>query len=123
MRRARRAEERGSRSSLGGGRFNKTGNSQTRLGGGSRKTRRSPRPPARIFKVYIEALTGFSHICHPDSLINTLFSQDYVLGTATTVGKVSRTYIPRMREGVRSLQLPGSISGVNQWSHPLDDLL
>ena len=42
--------------------------------------------PARILKVYIEALTGFGHILSPDGLINTLLSQGCVLETGSPVG-------------------------------------
>ena len=45
------------------------------------------------------------------------------LERAPTVGIMGRMYIPRTEEGVRRLQLPGSSSWVNQWSHPLDGLL
>lgn len=32
--------------------------------------------PTRILKVHIDALTGFSHVCHPDAPNNTLLPQD-----------------------------------------------
>lgn len=54
-----------------GGRFNKPGNLLTRLVLGGRKTNRSSHLPARILKVYRKALTGFSHVHHPDGLNNT----------------------------------------------------
>ena len=43
------------------------------------KMSRSPRLLARILKVYIEALTGLSHIHNPQGLNNTLLSQGCVL--------------------------------------------
>lgn len=43
------------------------------------KMRRSPYPPARIVKVYREALTGFCHIYCLDGLKNTLLSQGWDL--------------------------------------------
>ena len=52
-------------SSLVDGRFNKQENWHRRLVLGGRKMNRSPYhtpPPARILKVYIEALMGFSHV-------------------------------------------------------------
>lgn len=42
--------------------------------------RRSPHPPARIFKVHTEALTGFSNVNQRADL-STLLSQGYVLET------------------------------------------
>ena len=39
---------------------------------------------------------------HPDNLNNTLFSQGCVLGTATPMGAMGRTYILRTGEEVRS---------------------
>lgn len=36
-------------------------------------------PPARILKVYVETLTGFSHIYHPDGLNNISLSQGFML--------------------------------------------
>ena len=45
------------------------------------------------------ALTGFSYTHGPDGP-HTLLSQGYVLGIAPTVGRVSRTYIPRTGGGV-----------------------
>lgn len=65
----------------------------------------------RILKVYTEALTSFSHIYNPDGLKNTLFSQDYILGTAHSVGMASGTHIPRTGEDMRSLQLPSPAHG------------
>ena len=101
-------------SRLGGGWFNKQRNLHRS---------RSLHLPSRTFKVYIEALTGFHHTRYSDNLNNALFFQGYVLGTAPSVGKMGRTCIPRMREAMRSLRLPESISWANQWLHPLHDLL
>lgn len=58
----------------------------------------------RILKVYIEALTGFSHIFSPNGL-NTLLSQDYILELVAGMGTVGGTHIPRTGEGIRSLWL------------------
>lgn len=51
--------------------------------------------PARILKVYIKALSGFSHFFRPYGLNNTLLSQGYVLETAPGAGILGRTCIPR----------------------------
>lgn len=42
---------------------------------GSHKTSRSLHPPTRMLKVYIEALTRFSHEYHSDDLNNILLLQ------------------------------------------------
>lgn len=81
----------------------------------------SMHPPARILKVYLEALTRFSHVCCPDDL--TLLFQGCILEMAPPVGMVEGTYSPRTGKGMKNLQLPGSCSGVNRWSCPLSDLL
>ena len=57
---------------------------------------RSLQPPTRILKVYIEALTGFIGIYHPDGLHITLLSQGCVLGAGSSVGKAILLYIPRI---------------------------
>ena len=36
-----------------------------------------------MLKVYIEDLTGFSHVCHADILHTTSLSQGHVLGAAS----------------------------------------
>lgn len=76
---------------------------------------------ARILKVYIEALVGFSQVFSPGGL-NTLPSQSCIPETVSTVGMMGRRYIPRSGEGVRSLQLLGSSLSVN-WSCPFNALL
>ena len=60
-------------SRLVGGRF-KEGNLSVSLVFGGSKTSTSPHQPARFLRVYIEALTGCSHIYHPVGLNNTLLS-------------------------------------------------
>lgn len=70
-------------SRLVGGMFNKQGNSYGRLVLGSHKTRRSPHPPVRILSVYIETLTGSSHIHCADGLNKTGLSQSCVLGNGS----------------------------------------
>ena len=69
------------------GRFKKQGNLLTRLVLGHYKMSRSLHPPTRILKVYIEALMGFSLICHPDYLKNTLLFQDCVLKNGSHGGQ------------------------------------
>ena len=55
------------------------------------KMSKSSHLPHRILKFYIEALTEFSHIFHPNDLNSTLFSQGCVLETAPAVRMVGRT--------------------------------
>ena len=59
-----------------------------------------PIHPPRILKVYLESLTGFSHVYCPDGLNNTLLSQGciFVLEMTPVMQMVGRTYIPRMGE-------------------------
>ena len=73
--RARREGRKRQTSRFVGGRFSKQGNLHMGLVLGSCKMSRSLHPPARIFKVYIEALTGFSHEYCPDGLNSTLLSR------------------------------------------------
>ena len=89
---------------------------------GGAKTSRSLHQPTQALKVYIEVLSGFSHIYSPESLNTTLSPPGRILGATVGVEKTSGMHIPRMGEGARSLLLPGSSSRVNSWSHPLDDL-
>ena len=46
---------------------------------GGCKRSRFPHLPARILKVYVEALTRFSYVCCPDGLNNALLSQGCIL--------------------------------------------
>ena len=54
---------------------------------------RSLHQATRSLEVYIEVLTGFSHVFSPHSLNNTILSQGYVLEMAPTVG---RGYSPKV---------------------------
>lgn len=63
------------------------------------------------------------HIYCPDVLNATLLSQGYVLEKGSHCGMVGGMHIPRIREGMRGLQLPGSSLQVNVQSYPLNDLL
>lgn len=67
----------------------------------------------------MEALTGFSHVYHPASLNNALFSQGCVLENSS---HYEQSVFSKDREGVRSLQLPMSSLAINQESRPLHDL-
>lgn len=64
---------------------------------GSYKTSKSPHPPTRILRVYIESLAGFNYVYCPDGLNNTFFCQGYVLETAAAMRIVVRTYIPKSK--------------------------
>ena len=90
---------------------------------------RSLQLPARIWKVYTEALTGFSHVFSITGLNNTSLSQGYVLETAASMGRVGRTYIPKTEEGIQLTRQPTVMSSSKKleslWSlslglqHPL----
>lgn len=73
--------------------------------------------PARILRVYTEALPGLSHAIYPYGLSATLLSQSCFLEVALAVGNV-----PKIKEGVRNLRAESSLK-VSQRSHPLHDLL
>ena len=60
----------------------------------------------QILKVYIEALTGFSHVYCPDGLNITLLSQGCVFGTVLTVGMMGRMYILGIGEGITTSNSP-----------------
>lgn len=57
------------------GSFNNQGNLYMSLVLGNHKICRSLHLPTRSLIIYIEALTGFSHLFSPDSHIDTLLSQ------------------------------------------------
>lgn len=102
-------------------RFNRQGNLPRRLSLGGCKANRTSLCHQNL-KIYVEALTGLRHICHPDGLNSTSLSQDYFLGQHLGAGKASGTHIRRTGKEVRSLWLPESSSLVTWWSHPLSDL-
>ena len=78
-------------SRLVGGRFNNQRNLlHMRLVIDGPKRSRSPYTLTRILKVYIEALTGFSHITNPDGLNNTVFSQGCILESISHCGNTGQ---------------------------------
>lgn len=87
------------------GRF-KQRNSHPRLVLGGCGMSRSLSLPARILRVRIEYLMGLSDIHSPDHLNHSLKAVS--LQSAPIVVTMGRRYLPRMWEGVRTLQLPGS---------------
>lgn len=99
---------------LVGGSFGKQGNWHTRLALGGCKMSWAPQPPTRILRFYTEALTGFSHVFHPDGPNDALLSQGCVLYEAPGAGKMSRwgseePPIARSRQQVT--QWPCSVDG------------
>lgn len=85
--------------------------------GGHRQIDPRTDPPTRTSRVYAESLMRFGHICHPESLNNTLLSQSCVLEEAPNA--VDRMHSPRMGRGggeepLNCLSLP---------PHSTDDLL
>lgn len=85
-------------SRLIGGRFNKKGKLRVSLVFSSHKRSRSPQPPTRILKVYIEALTVLRHVFSPVGLSDALLSEGCVLEKAASMGIVDGMYIPRAGE-------------------------
>lgn len=82
-------KERDSHSRVVGGRFHKQRNLHMRLILGCHKTRRSPHPPARILKVDIETLPGFSSVYRADDLSNTWLSRGCVLENDSHCGNTT----------------------------------
>ena len=93
-----RWEKEADHSRLVGGRFNKQGNLLTTLALGSSKMSRSPHLPARILKVYIEALTGFSHVYVQMVSTTRCSLKATSFNMSPTVGKVGRTHVSRTQE-------------------------
>lgn len=79
-----------------GASFYKQTNLHIRFVLGSCKTSRSPHQPTKILEVYIESLSGFSFVYHPDGL-NTQYhitvSKLCPLKMAPAMGTASGTYI------------------------------
>ena len=96
-----------------GSSLNKQGNLIMMLVLGCHKMSRSPHLPTRILKVYIESLTVFRHMYNPGSFKNTLLSQGYVLGTASTVETVGRVYFKGQGREWGDSDCPHGSSGVH----------
>lgn len=62
-------------------------------------------------KVYIDALTGYSHAYYLDSLSTTFLSQVCILGAASG-NRESKWNIPKDRGRVGSVQVPSSTRGL-----------
>lgn len=75
---------------LAGGSFNKQDIFHMRLVLGGDKMNRSPQPPTRILRLYIDDLLRFSHIFSPVGLSNTLLSEGCVLQVAPSRRMVGR---------------------------------
>ena len=62
----------------------------------------------QIVEVYMEALTGFSHV-YCAGVLNTTYCRKAVSSEQPLgVGKASRTHISRTGEGMRGLRVPRS---------------
>lgn len=70
---------------------------------GSSKICRSPHPPARVLKVYIEGLPRFRPTYCSDSVNTHCSLKAPFLKMGPPVGTVGRIYTPRTWDGVRSL--------------------
>lgn len=93
----------GNHAQLVGGRIHKPGNLCMRFLLGDHKSGRSLHLLTRIFKVYIQALPGFSPVYHPDGFNTNLLSHGCVPGAASSLGKASGMQIPRTGLGQEPL--------------------
>ena len=59
--------------------------------------------------VFIEALTGFSHIFCPEDLSNTLLSQGCILENGSHCGNGRQKFIPRTGTGRGAFHCPGPV--------------
>lgn len=84
-----------------GNRCNKQGNLHTKLILGGHKTSRSLFPPTKTLKVYIEALTGFSHVYHSNGLNNSMSFQGCVLENGSGCGNGGQKTYSKDRAGGR----------------------
>lgn len=100
-----------------GGNFNKQENLHTRLVLGSQKTNRSRTNMSKsIQRPYLGSVIDTTQmISTTPSFLKT------ILGIVPTVGAVGTVH-SKDRGRVRSFQLLGSSSGVNQWSCLIDNL-
>lgn len=64
---------------------------------GSCKKSRSPHPPGRILEVYIEALTGLSHVSSPD-VSRAYYTQGCVLENCSHCGNTGQKTYSKVRE-------------------------
>lgn len=71
---------------------------------------RSPHPLARIL-VYIEVLTGFSQVHHPDSLHNTSLSQDWVFDDCSHYGNGVQNVYSKDRGGGAAAMAQVQVTG------------
>lgn len=124
-RRARRERD-AEHSRRAGGRSNKPGNVQTRLIPDGRRTSRSPQPPYRILKMYMEVLMGFSNVHSLDGLHKTSLSQGCVLETSghDNCGQNIHSKDKGGSEQPLLVQYLGPACKSNNWqSSPLSDLI
>lgn len=85
---------------MAGGKSDKQGNLQG--SSWAARGRADPHTYHQNLKAFREALTGFSHVYHPEGLKNTVLKA-VSLKTAPTVGKVGGWYTPRRGRSEESL--------------------
>ena len=81
---------------------------------------RSLHPHARILNHCIGALTGFSHLSHPDGLNNTASLKAESLKVAPTVVNSGQNVLSKNREGreeppITWVQLSGQLATATSW--------
>lgn len=81
-------------------------------------------PPARILQVYIQALTGFGHVCCIDGLNNTLFSECCALENSFHCGNGGQNIYSKDRQRGKegASNCLGPACGSTWLSHCLVDL-
>ena len=99
-RKQRETKERGRPLQMGRWELTEQGNLYLRLVLSSHQMNTSLHPSARIFKVYVEALTGCSHIYCPDDLNNTLISQGCILENGSHHGNCEQNICSKDRRGM-----------------------
>ena len=93
------------------GSFQKQDNLWMRLVLVGRKMNRYPQPVARILKSFHRTLSEVQS--YIQSIWFNITVSRLNLKTAPAVGTVGRTYIPKAKVGVRTLEMPGSSSQAN----------
>ena len=116
-----KTKERGTPVQTAGDRFNKQGNLHERffvLGNPTKK--QISAPASQNVKCLYRALMG--SVTHSVQTISTPYSLKAASLKKLQMGRIDMMHVPRTVRD-KGLQLPGSSLRVNQWSHPLNNLL
>lgn len=116
-----RSKKEADQSRLAGDRFKKQGNLHKRffvLGNPTKK--QISAPASQNVKCLYRALMG--SVTHSVQTISTPYSLKAASLKKLQMGRIDMMHVPRTVRD-KGLQLPGSSLRVNQWSHPLNNLL